>query len=190
MMKPRSKPRSISSMSTKNDILNALKREPLTVAQLCERLVVTRNAINVQLKQLEAEGLARPRRSVQTGAPGQDAAPCRLWRCCGMAILQDRRNTEMLQHRSTLCYSTFGRREPYQCMSIDPRFLGMRTHQTDLEATAAAARRQRCRCAPAWSGFLTGPPSRGHEKICTTAYARDRLEPGGGTIPHLIWTGD
>jgi predicted ArsR family transcriptional regulator len=73
MTKPRFKPPSISSMSTKNDILNALKREPLTVAQLCERLVVTRNAVNVQLKQLEAEGLVRLRRSVQTGAPGKPA---------------------------------------------------------------------------------------------------------------------
>jgi predicted ArsR family transcriptional regulator len=60
-------------MSTKNEILNALKREPLTVVQLGERLAVTRNAINVQLKQLEAEGLVRPRRSVQTGAPGKPA---------------------------------------------------------------------------------------------------------------------
>jgi predicted ArsR family transcriptional regulator len=60
-------------VSTKHDILSALRREPLTVTQLCERLGVTRNAINVQLKQLEAEGLARRRKSVQTGSPGKPA---------------------------------------------------------------------------------------------------------------------
>lgn len=46
-------------MTTKTDILSLLQREPLTVAQLCEHLAVTRNAIIVQLKQLEAEGLVR-----------------------------------------------------------------------------------------------------------------------------------
>lgn len=60
-------------MSTKNDILSALQREPLTVVQLCERFDVTRNAINVQLKQLEAEGLVRRRKPLQTGTPGKPA---------------------------------------------------------------------------------------------------------------------
>ena len=61
------------AVSTKNDILSALQREPLTVVQLCERLAVTRNAINVQLKQLEAEGLVRRRKPLQTGTPGKPA---------------------------------------------------------------------------------------------------------------------
>lgn len=60
-------------MTTKNAILSALQRESLTVVQLCERLGVTRNAINVQLKQLEAEGRVRRRKSLQTGAPGKPA---------------------------------------------------------------------------------------------------------------------
>lgn len=46
-------------MSTKSDILHLLQREPLTVVQLCEHLGVTRNAVIVQLKQLESEGLVR-----------------------------------------------------------------------------------------------------------------------------------
>lgn len=62
-----------SLVSTKNDILSALQREPQTVVQLCERLAVTRNAINVQLKQLEAEGLVRRRKPLQTGTPGKPA---------------------------------------------------------------------------------------------------------------------
>ncbi|WP_186108389.1 helix-turn-helix transcriptional regulator [Burkholderia gladioli] len=61
-------------MTTKNDILSALQREPLTVVQLCERLGLTRNAINVQLKQLEAEGRVRRRKVLQTGLPGKPAA--------------------------------------------------------------------------------------------------------------------
>lgn len=47
------------SVSTKSDILQLLQREPLTVVQLCEHLAVTRNAVIVQLKQLESEGLVR-----------------------------------------------------------------------------------------------------------------------------------
>ncbi|MCG0583066.1 MarR family transcriptional regulator [Burkholderia cenocepacia] len=67
-------------MTTKNDVLRALQRESLTVEQLCDQLSVTRTAINVQLKQLEAEGLVRRRKPVQTGTPGKpatvyDAAP-------------------------------------------------------------------------------------------------------------------
>jgi predicted ArsR family transcriptional regulator len=60
-------------VTTKSDILDLLRRESLTVAQLCERLGVTRNAINVQLKQLEAEGLVRRSRRQGTGAVGKPA---------------------------------------------------------------------------------------------------------------------
>ncbi|MFZ6769954.1 helix-turn-helix transcriptional regulator [Undibacterium sp. Di26W] len=60
-------------MTTKNNILNALRRESLTVIQLCEHLGVTRNAINVQLKQLEAEGRVRRKKGMQTGVPGKPA---------------------------------------------------------------------------------------------------------------------
>jgi predicted ArsR family transcriptional regulator len=60
-------------VTTKNDVLRALQREPLTVVQLCERLNVTRTAINMQLKQLEAEGLVLRHRPVQTGTPGKPA---------------------------------------------------------------------------------------------------------------------
>lgn len=60
-------------MTTKNDVLRALQREPLTVVQLCEHLGVTRNAVNVQLRQLEAEGKVRRSRALQTGGPGKPA---------------------------------------------------------------------------------------------------------------------
>jgi predicted ArsR family transcriptional regulator len=60
-------------VTTKNEILSLLQREPLTVLQLCERLGVTRNAINVQIKQLEAEGLVRRSRLRQHGALGKPA---------------------------------------------------------------------------------------------------------------------
>jgi predicted ArsR family transcriptional regulator len=60
-------------VTTKSDILDLLRRESLTVAQLCERLGVTRNAVNVQLKQLEAEGLVRRTRRQGTGSVGKPA---------------------------------------------------------------------------------------------------------------------
>jgi len=60
-------------VTTKNDILSLLQREPLTVVQLCERLDVTRNAINVQIKQLEAEGLVQRSKVRQRGALGKPA---------------------------------------------------------------------------------------------------------------------
>ncbi|MGV8921511.1 MAG: helix-turn-helix transcriptional regulator [Pseudomonas sp.] len=60
-------------MTTKNEILSLLQREPLTVVQLCERLDVTRNAINVQIKQLEAEGFVRRSKLRQRGAVGKPA---------------------------------------------------------------------------------------------------------------------
>lgn len=63
-----------STMTTKKNILNLLRRENLSVAQLCERLGVTRNAINVQLKQLEAEGLVRSVRVKRNGLLGKPAA--------------------------------------------------------------------------------------------------------------------
>nr|WP_218023687.1 hypothetical protein [Paraburkholderia ribeironis] len=45
----------------------------MTVEQLCGRLAVTRTAINMQLKQLEAEGLVQRRKPLQTGTPGKPA---------------------------------------------------------------------------------------------------------------------
>ncbi len=67
-------------MTTKSDILDLLRRQPLTVAQLCERLGVTRNAVNVQLRQLEAEGLVRRGTQKERGVVGKppstfEAAP-------------------------------------------------------------------------------------------------------------------
>jgi predicted ArsR family transcriptional regulator len=60
-------------VTTKNKILSLLQREPLTVVQLRERLGVTRNAIDVQIKQLEAEGLVRRSKLRQHGALGKPA---------------------------------------------------------------------------------------------------------------------
>ena len=60
-------------VTTKLDILTLLQREPLTVADLCARLGVTRNSINVQLKQLEAEGAVHRSSRVQSRLPGKPA---------------------------------------------------------------------------------------------------------------------
>jgi predicted ArsR family transcriptional regulator len=60
-------------MSTKDRILAAVRREPLTVAQICERLGVTRNAVNVQIKHLEASGLARAAAMRQGDGAGKPA---------------------------------------------------------------------------------------------------------------------
>ncbi len=46
-------------MSTRDDILRLLHRNAMTVAQLGEKLGVTRNAITVQIRQLEAAGMIR-----------------------------------------------------------------------------------------------------------------------------------
>lgn len=67
-------------VTTKNEILRLLQREPLTVVQLCSHLDVTRNAINVQLRQLEAEGAVRRSAVRQRGVLGKppvvyEAAP-------------------------------------------------------------------------------------------------------------------
>jgi predicted ArsR family transcriptional regulator len=67
-------------VTSKTEILSLLRREALTVAELCERLGVTRNAVNVHIKQLEAEGLARQSARRQQGGVGKppvtyEAAP-------------------------------------------------------------------------------------------------------------------
>lgn len=61
-------------MSTKNDMLDLLRREALSVAEMCDRLNVTRNAINVQLRQLEAEGSVRRAKARPRGGLGKPAA--------------------------------------------------------------------------------------------------------------------
>ena len=61
-------------MTTKTNLLDLLRREALNVTQMCERLGVTRNAVNVQLRQLEAEGLVRKAKAQPRGALGKPAA--------------------------------------------------------------------------------------------------------------------
>jgi len=57
----------------RTDLLNLLRRQPLTVNALCESLSVTRNAVNVQLRQLEAERLVRRARTLVRNGPGKIA---------------------------------------------------------------------------------------------------------------------
>lgn len=59
------------TMKTKNTILSLLRRQDLTVNELADRLGVTRNAIIIPLKQLEADGLVegKPRRASGAGKP-------------------------------------------------------------------------------------------------------------------------
>ncbi len=63
-------------MSTKNDISSMLQREALTVTELVKRLDVTRNAVIVPLRQLEAEGLVFgvERRAKRVGKPAMEYA--------------------------------------------------------------------------------------------------------------------
>ena len=63
-------------MSTKVQILELLKRSAMSVVDLCNELGVTRNAVNVQLRQLEAEGLVR---SAQRRGVGQLGKPPRVY---------------------------------------------------------------------------------------------------------------
>lgn len=58
-------------MTTKSTILDHLRRQDLTVNELAKSLGVTRNAIIIPLKQLEADGLVegKPRRSSGAGKP-------------------------------------------------------------------------------------------------------------------------
>ncbi len=58
-------------MNTKTQILLALRQEALSIVQLCERLNLTRTAINLPIKQLLAEGLIQGRveQSGRVGKP-------------------------------------------------------------------------------------------------------------------------
>lgn len=58
-------------MSTKDEILSLLRRETLTVTELAARLDVTRNAVIVPLRQLEADHLIEgaERRDKRVGKP-------------------------------------------------------------------------------------------------------------------------
>jgi predicted ArsR family transcriptional regulator len=60
-------------VSLRKSILHILKREPLTILELCERLNVTRNAVNVQIKQLETAGLVRSMQLERAGKVGKPA---------------------------------------------------------------------------------------------------------------------
>ncbi|NYT61815.1 ArsR family transcriptional regulator [Alcaligenaceae bacterium] len=60
-------------MTTKANILAALRRENLSVTQLCKQLGVTRNAINLQLKQLQADGLVLALGAKRNGQLGKPA---------------------------------------------------------------------------------------------------------------------
>lgn len=64
------------AMSTKDEILSLLRRDALTVTELAERLDVTRNAVIVPLRQLEADGLVQgtERRAKRVGKPAVEYA--------------------------------------------------------------------------------------------------------------------
>ncbi|MGD9670931.1 MAG: helix-turn-helix transcriptional regulator [Hyphomicrobiaceae bacterium] len=57
--------------STRRQILDLISRRPQTVAELGGQLDVTRNAIVVQLQQLEADGLVRRGKRQRTGGAGK-----------------------------------------------------------------------------------------------------------------------
>jgi predicted ArsR family transcriptional regulator len=63
-------------LSTKVKILELLKRSPMSVVDLASELGVTRTAVNVPLRQLEAEGFVR---SSQKREAGQLGKPPRVY---------------------------------------------------------------------------------------------------------------
>lgn len=60
-------------MSTQKSILTALRREPKSIAELCKLLNVTRNAIDVQIRQLESQGMIRASKIERLGKVGKPA---------------------------------------------------------------------------------------------------------------------
>lgn len=97
-------------MSTRDDILRLLHRNAMTVAQLGEQLGVTRNAITVQIRQLEAAGTIRridqdePRRVgkpptlfiATSGTEDADSAVYRALTSTLLATLSDKLEREQL----------------------------------------------------------------------------------------------
>ena len=71
-------------VKTKKTILDLLRRQNLTVNELTERLGVTRNAIIIPLKQLEADGLVQGQ--TRRGKPAGKAAT----EYCGVPGTEDR----------------------------------------------------------------------------------------------------
>ena len=59
------------TLSTRRQILDLISRRPQTVAELSTQLNVTRNAIVVQIQQLEADGLVRRGKRQRTGGAGK-----------------------------------------------------------------------------------------------------------------------
>lgn len=58
-------------MHTKSHILAAVREAPLTIAQLCEKLGITRTAVYLQLKQLIAAGHVRASSTARIGQVGK-----------------------------------------------------------------------------------------------------------------------
>ncbi len=63
-----------SRMALKDEIFTALSREPLSIAELCQRFGVTRNAIVVQINQLTSAGLVEASDVPREGKVGKPAA--------------------------------------------------------------------------------------------------------------------
>jgi predicted ArsR family transcriptional regulator len=67
-------------VTTRDSILDIVRVKPTTISELCIALGVTRNAINVQIKQLESMGVIRPVEIERCGKRGKpsiryEAAP-------------------------------------------------------------------------------------------------------------------
>ena len=58
-------------MHTKSHILAAVRQAPLTIAQLCSQLGITRTAVSLQLKQLVAAGHVRASHTPRIGQVGK-----------------------------------------------------------------------------------------------------------------------
>ena len=60
-------------METRDQILQAVRRDPLTVADICSRLKITRTAVNAHVQQLLASGLIQAAETRRSGGAGKPA---------------------------------------------------------------------------------------------------------------------
>ena len=62
-----------NQVETRDQILQAVRRDPLTVADICSRLKITRTAVNAHLQQLLASDLIQAVEMRRSGGAGKPA---------------------------------------------------------------------------------------------------------------------
>jgi predicted ArsR family transcriptional regulator len=129
-------------MSRKDEILDALHFEPLTIVELVERFGLTRGAINLHIKELEAADLIE---RVSSDHQGKVGKPPALYRA--RAGLEDRRSQAYPVVAPTVIESltekmgTAARKKLYHLIGKKLATHIDETCDTSLEARLAAARK-------------------------------------------------